>query len=86
MKKLDKSNDTKINYIKNYFIYIWNALNKKSKKELINRFIATLEITREKNYNIVIKNIKFTNELISKSTNEFLNYLNEKLEKENEKL
>ena len=34
--------------------------NRKTKKELIQRLIANLEITRDKNYNIKIKNIKFT--------------------------
>ena len=55
---------------------MWKTLNKKSKKDLINKFISSIEIERDKNYNIEIKNIKFTDELISKSTNEYLDYLN----------
>lgn len=55
---------------------MWKTLNKKSKKELINKFISLIEIERDKNYNIEIKNVKFTDELISKSTNEYLDYLN----------
>lgn len=50
-------------------------LNKK--KELIQKLIASLEIARDKNYNIEIKNIKFTEEFILKSNKEYLDYLNE---------
>ena len=59
------------------FSFLWDSLNRKTKKELIQRLIANLEITRDKNYNIEIKNIKFTDEFISKSNKEYLNYLNE---------
>ena len=59
------------------FSFLWHSLNRKTKKELIQRLIANLEITRDKNYNIKIKNIKFTDEFISKSNKEYLNYLNE---------
>ena len=50
------------------------------KKEILNRLIKNIEITRDKNYNIEIKNITFTDEFISKSTKEYLNYLNEILQ------
>ena len=43
--------------------------------ELIKRLIDTIEIKRDKNYNIEITNIKFTEEFISKSSNEFIKYL-----------
>ncbi|MBR3898155.1 MAG: hypothetical protein IKJ43_02605, partial [Bacilli bacterium] len=59
------------------------SLNKKSKKELINRLISSIEITRDKAYNIEIKNIKFTEEFISKSTKEYADYLNELLNNNN---
>jgi hypothetical protein len=36
-----------------------------------------IEITRDNNYNIDIKNIKFTDEFITKSSKEYLKYLNE---------
>jgi len=76
LKKLDRSEEDNPNtFYKNYFMYIWNMLNKKAKKELINRFISLLGIVRTGNYDIEITNIKFTDELISKSTKEFLDYL-----------
>ena len=59
------------------FTFIWDSLNRKAKKEIINKLIASLEISRDKNYNIKIENIKFTDEFISKNTNEYLEYLNE---------
>lgn len=37
----------------------------KKGKELINRLISSIEITRDDNYNIEIKIIKFTEEFIS---------------------
>lgn len=39
--------------------------------------MASIEITRDDNYNIEIKNIKFTEEFISKSTKDYIDYLNE---------
>jgi len=76
LKKLERSiEDNNITFYRNYFVYIYNALNKKAKKELINRFISSLSIVRTGNYDIEVTNIKFTDELIAKSTNEFLDYL-----------
>jgi hypothetical protein len=46
-------------------------------KELINRLMSSIEITRDNNYNIEIKNIKFTEEFISKSAKDYIDYLNE---------
>lgn len=43
---------------------------------MINRLISMIEIKRDKNYNIDIKNIKFTDEFITKSSKEYLKYLN----------
>lgn len=43
---------------------------------MINRLISMIEIKRDKNYNINIKNIKFTDEFITKSSKEYLKYLN----------
>ncbi len=42
------------------FAFVFDSLNRKSKKELIKRLIDTIEIKRDKNYNIEITNIKFT--------------------------
>ena len=39
--------------------------------------MSSIEITRDDNYNIEIKNIKFTEEFISKSTQDYIDYLNE---------
>jgi site-specific DNA recombinase len=83
IKKLDCTyeNDNNIIFNNNLgFSFIWDSLNRKTKKEIINRFIASLKITRDDKYNIEIKNIKFTDEFISKSSNEYLEYLNEILE------
>ncbi|MDD6403557.1 MAG: hypothetical protein PUG33_05465 [Mollicutes bacterium] len=80
LKKLDcdYQDDNNILFQNNLgFSFLWDSLNRKNKKELIQRLIASLEITRDKNYNIEIKNIKFTDEFISKSNKEYLNYLNE---------
>ena len=41
--------------------------------------MSSIEITRDDNYNIEIKNIKFTEEFISKSTKDHIDYLNELL-------
>ena len=41
------------------------------------------EISRDKNYNIDIKNIKFTDELITKSNKEYIKYLNKIMENNN---
>ena len=61
------------------FAYLFDSLNRKAQKELINRLISSIEITRDDNYNIEIKNIKFTEEFISKSTQDYIDYLNELL-------
>ena len=78
LKKLDCKQEQDTIIFPNDFTLLgmWKTLNKKSKKELINKFISLIEIERDKNYNIEIKNVKFTDELISKSTNEYLDYLN----------
>ena len=80
IKKLDcdyKDDDNILFKNKLGFSFLWDSLNRKTKKELIQRLIASLEITRDKNYNIEIKNIKFTDEFIPKSNKEYLDYLNE---------
>jgi len=78
LKKLDCKQDRNTIIFPNNFAFsnLWDSLNKKSKKELLNRFISSLEISRDKNYNIEITSIKFTDEFITKSTNEYLEYLN----------
>lgn len=62
------------------FTFLFDSLNRKAKKEMINRLISSLEISRDKNYNIEITNIKFTDEFISRSSNEYLEYLNDILQ------
>lgn len=59
---------------------MWNSLNRKTKKELINKIIANIEISRDENYDIEINNIRFTDEFISKNNKEYLEYLNDILE------
>ena len=65
------------------FAFIFDSLNRKSKKELIKRLIDTIEIKRDKNYNIKITNIKFTEEFISKSSKKYIEYLYEILKNNN---
>ncbi len=65
------------------FTFIFESLNRKAKKELIKRLIDTIEIKRDKNYNIEIINIKFTEEFISKSSQDYINYLYEIMKNNN---
>jgi len=84
LELVSKLNHTKENdlylFDKLGFSFMWNSLNRKTKKEIINKVISSLEITRDKDYNIEIKNIKFTDEFISKNKDEYLEYLNDILE------
>ena len=81
LKKLDYEEDNGDFIFKNNlsFAYLFDSLNRKAQKELINRLISSIEITRDDNYNIEIKNIKFTEEFISKSTKDYIDYLRELL-------
>lgn len=85
LRKLDckVENDTVIFSHKLGFAFIWNSLNRKTKKEILNKIIASLEIVRNKDYSIDISNIRFTDKFISKSTNEYLEYLNDILQNNN---
>ncbi len=85
LKKLDYSteNDEFIFTNKLSFSFIFESLNRKSKKELMKRLIDCIEIKRDKNYNIEITNIKFTEEFISKSSTDYINYLYEILKNNN---
>lgn len=57
------------------FTFIFDSLNRKSKKELIKKLIESIEIKRDKDYNIEIINVKFTEEFMSKSSKEYIDYL-----------
>ena len=87
VKKLDciEENDKLIfTNIKNIgFTFLYDLLTRKAKRDLIHRLISQIEITRDKNYNIDIKNIKFTDELITKSSKEYIKYLNKIMENNN---
>lgn len=85
IKKLDceMKNDDVIFHNKLGLSFVWDSLNRKAKKEILNRLIKNIEISRDKNYNIEIENIKFTDEFISKSSNEYLSYLNDILRDNN---
>lgn len=80
IKKLDclEENDTLIfTNIRNIsFTFLYDLLSRKAKRDMIHRLISQIEITRDKNYNIEIKNIKFTDEFITKSSKEYIKYLN----------
>lgn len=80
IKKLDclEENDTLIfTNIKNIgFTFLYDLLSREVKRDMIHRLVSQIEITRDKNYNIEIKDIKFTDEFITKSSKEYLKYLN----------
>ena len=65
------------------FSFIFDSLNRKAKKDLIKKLIESIEIKRDKNYNIEITNIKFTEEFISKSSKDYIGYLYEILQSNN---
>ena len=79
IKKLDcvEENETLIfTSIKNIgFTFLYDLLSREVKRDMIHRLVSQIEITRDKNYNIEIKDIKFTDELITKSSKEYLKYL-----------
>ena len=81
VKKLNctEENDNLIfTNIKNIgFIFLYDLLTREAKRDMIHRLISQIEITRDSNYNIDIKNIKFTDEFITKSSKSYLKYLNE---------
>ena len=70
------------NIINNKVLYgfVFEHLNRKSKKDLIKKLIESIEISRDKKYNIEIKNIRFTEEFISKNSKEYIKYLNDVLQ------
>ena len=80
VKKLDcteKNNTLFFTNIKNIgFIFLYDLLSREAKRDMIHRLISMIEIKRDKNYNIEIKDIKFTDEFITKSSKEYLKYLN----------
>ena len=80
VKKLDcteKNNTLFFTNIKNIgFIFLYDLLSREAKRDMIHRLISMIEIKRDKNYNIDIKDIKFTDEFITKSSKEYLKYLN----------
>ena len=80
IKKLDciEENDNLIlTNIRNIgFTFLYDLLSREAKRDMIHRLVSQIEITRDKNYNIEIKNIKFTDEFITKSNKEYLKYLN----------
>ena len=80
VKKLDctEKNDTLFfTNIKNIgFAFLYDLLSREAKRDMIHRLISMIEIKRDKNYNIEIKDIKFTDEFITKSSKEYLKYLN----------
>lgn len=60
--------------------FVFEHLNRKSKKDLIKKIIESIEISRDEKYNIEIKNIRFTEEFISKNSKEYIKYLNDILQ------
>ena len=80
VKKLDcteNNNTLFFTNIKNIgFAFLYDLLSREAKRDMIHRLISMIEIKRDKNYNIEIKDIKFTDEFITKSSKEYLKYLN----------
>ena len=80
VKKLDcteNNNTLFFTNIKNIgFAFLYDLLSREAKRDMIHRLISMIEIKRDKNYNIDIKDIKFTDEFITKSSKEYLKYLN----------
>jgi len=58
------------------FPYLWRSLNRKAQRELLNDLIDCIEIKRDKDYNVEVTKIKFTEHFIHKSTKDYLDYLN----------
>ena len=81
IKKLDctEENDNIVfSNIKNIgFSFLYDLLSREAKKDMIHRLISGIEIARDNNFNIEIKNIKFTDEFITRSSKDYLRYLNE---------
>ena len=73
------------NIVNNKFLYgfVFEYLNRKLKKELIKKGIENIEISRDEKYNIEIKNIRFTEEFMTKSSKEYIKYLNDILQNNN---
>ena len=61
---------------KHSFAYIWDGLTRKSKKEVLNKLISSIEIKRNEKYEIEVTNIKFTEEFIRKNKGDYIEYLN----------
>ena len=69
--------DESLFVINNFSFYdIWQDTDRKTRKDLIQKLISSIEIIRDKNYEIEITNVKFTEEFISKNSKEYLKYLN----------
>lgn len=68
-----KNNTLFFTNIKNIgFAFLYDLLSREAKRDMIHRLISMIEIKRDKNYNIDIKDIKFTDEFITKSNKEYL--------------
>ena len=80
VKKLDcteNNNTLFFTNIKNIgFAFLYDLLSREAKRDMIHRLISMIEIKRDENYNIDIKDIKFADEFITKSSKEYLKYLN----------
>ena len=64
-----KNNTLFFTNIKNIgFAFLYDLLSREAKRDMIHRLISMIEIKRDKNYNIDIKDIKFTDEFITKSS------------------
>lgn len=62
---------------------VWDILDRKDKKLLLNRYIKSIEITADDKHNIGIKNVTFRDEFIKKGINELTNIALECIKKSN---
>lgn len=77
------TNNPNIANNKELYGFIFEHLNRKSRKELIKKVIESIEISRDEKYNIEIKNVRFTEEFISKNSKDYIKYLNDILQNNN---
>lgn len=63
-------------------INIWNVLTRKTKRDIIQKYIKEIEVKIDKNYEITIEKIIFYNDFLQNSLFDFSNYL---IKKANEK-
>lgn len=65
---------------------VWNILERKDKKKIISKYIKSIEITTDDNYNIAIKSVIFQPEFINNGINNLTNIALDCIEESNKNL